>query len=94
MLRRSRQSARSAAPAPDFAPHVHRPLGSAGSTPVSAGNGAWVNFTAGAHGTLFDPTSSPAATTEMRSQAVQFAATATAPGGPFVVITNTAVLQP
>jgi len=71
-----------------------RRIGSAGSTPVSAGNGTWVNFTAGAHGTLFDPTSSPAATAEMRSQAVQFAATATAPGGPFVVITNTAVLQP
>jgi dienelactone hydrolase len=71
-----------------------RRIGSAGPTPVSAGNGVWVNFIAGSHGSLFDPTSSLAATVEMQSQAVQFAASATAPGGPFVVITNTAVIQP
>jgi dienelactone hydrolase len=71
-----------------------RRLGSAGATPVSAGNGVWVNFIAGSHGSLFDPAASLAATVEMQSQTVQFAASATAPGGPFVVITNTAVLQP
>ncbi len=71
-----------------------RRLSAAGPTPVAAGNGAWVNFIAGSHGTLFDPTTSLAATVEMQSQTVQFAASAVAPGGPFIVITNTAVLQP
>ena len=71
-----------------------RRIGSAGPNAVSAGNGVWVNFTAGSHGTLFDPTASLPATVEMQSQTVQFAASAVAPGGPFVVITNTAVIQP
>jgi dienelactone hydrolase len=71
-----------------------RRLSAAGPTAVAAGTGAWVNFIAGSHGTLFDPTASLAATVEMQSQTVQFAASAVAPGGPFVVITNTAVLQP
>jgi dienelactone hydrolase len=71
-----------------------RRIGGAGPTPVSAGSGVWVNFIAGSHGSLFDPTSSLAATVEMQSQTVQFAASATAPGGPFVVITNAAVIQP
>ena len=71
-----------------------RRIATAGPNPVSAGNGVWVNFTAGSHGTLFDPTASLPATVEMQSQTVQFAASAPAPGGPFVVITNTAVLQP
>ncbi|MCP5339191.1 MAG: hypothetical protein H7A16_03250, partial [Sinobacteraceae bacterium] len=69
-------------------------IASAGPTPVSAGNGVWVNFIAGSHGTLFDPTASLAATAEMQSQTVRFAASATAPGGPFVIVTNTAVLEP
>jgi hypothetical protein len=51
-------------------------------------------MTAGSHSSLFDPTSSPAATVEMQTQAVKFAASAVQPGGPFVVITNTAVVQP
>ncbi|MGB8327195.1 MAG: hypothetical protein WCE48_06420 [Steroidobacteraceae bacterium] len=69
-------------------------LSTAGATPVSPGNGKWVNFIAGSHGSLFDPTASLPATVEMQSQTVQFAASAVAPGGPFVVITNTAVIQP
>ncbi len=71
-----------------------RRIGTAGPTPVSAGNGVWVNFTAGSHGTLFDPTASLPATVEMQSQTVQFAASVAAPGGPFLVVTNTAVIQP
>ena len=51
-------------------------------------------MTAGSHGSLFDPTASLAATVEMQTQAVKFAASAVAPGGPFVFITNPAVVQP
>ena len=50
-------------------------------------------MTAGSHGSLFDPTASPAATVEMQTQAVKFAASAVQPGGPFVVITNPAVVE-
>jgi dienelactone hydrolase len=71
-----------------------RRIGAVGPTAVAAGNGAWVNFVAGSHGTLLDPTASLAATVEMQSQTVQFAASAVAPGGPFLVITNPAVIQP
>ena len=35
-------------------------------------------MTAGSHGSLFDPTASPAATVEMQTQAVKFAASAIA----------------
>jgi hypothetical protein len=35
----------------------------------------YVNFTAGAHGSILDPTSSPAATTEMQTEAIAFALT-------------------
>lgn len=65
-----------------------------GPTAVGKGTGGNVTMTAGSHGSLFDPTSSPAATVEMQTQMVKFAATAVQPGGPFVVITNTAVVQP
>jgi len=34
-----------------------------------------VNFTGGVHGSILDPTSSPAATTEMQTEAIFFAAT-------------------
>ncbi|MCU0758906.1 MAG: hypothetical protein MUF07_06870 [Steroidobacteraceae bacterium] len=71
-----------------------RRIGTVGPTAVGAGSGAWVNFVAGSHGTLLDPTASLAATVEMQSQTVQFAASAVAPGGPFVVIGNPAVIQP
>jgi hypothetical protein len=35
----------------------------------------YVNFTAGTHGSILDPTSSPAATTEMQTEAIAFALT-------------------
>jgi pimeloyl-ACP methyl ester carboxylesterase len=68
-------------------------LKTAGPHPVATGAPAWVKFSAGSHGSLFDPTASLAATVEMQSQAVQFAASATAPGGPYVVITDTSVIS-
>jgi hypothetical protein len=45
--------------------------------PGAAGTGlhVYVNFTAGAHGSILDPTSSPAATTEMQTEAIAFALT-------------------
>jgi hypothetical protein len=69
-----------------------RQVSAAGANPVGPTEGVWVNFTQGSHGSLFDPTASLAATVEMQSQTVQFAASAVAPGGPFVVITNTSVI--
>lgn len=65
-----------------------------GPTPVAAGQGAWTAFTKGSHSSLFDPTASPAATAEMQRQAILFAASAVQPGGPFVVITDTTVIEP
>ena len=53
-----------------------------------------VAFTAGSHGSLFDPTASLAATVEMQRQSVLFAVSAVQPGGPFVVITDPTVIQP
>jgi hypothetical protein len=67
---------------------------SSGTHAVGAGTGAYTTFTAGSHGSLFDPTTSPAATVEMQTQAVTFAASAVVPGGPFLTITNTTVIQP
>ncbi len=49
---------------------VHPP-GAAGTTALHA----YVNFTAGVHGSILDPSSSPAATTEMQTEAIFFAAT-------------------
>ncbi len=49
---------------------VHTP-GAAGTTALHV----YVNFTAGAHGSILDPTSSPAATTEMQTEAIAFALT-------------------
>ena len=49
---------------------VHPP-GAAGTTALHA----YVNFTAGVHGSILDPTSSPAATTEMQTEAIAFALT-------------------
>jgi hypothetical protein len=65
----------------------------AGAHPIATGSPAWVKFSAGSHGSLFDPTASLAATVEMQSQTVQFAASAVAPGGPYLVITNTSVIS-
>jgi dienelactone hydrolase len=71
-----------------------RKLSALGPNAVGPGQGAYVAFTQGSHGSLFDPTASLAATAEMQRQTVLFAASAVQPGGPFVVITNPAVIQP
>jgi hypothetical protein len=68
-------------------------ISTVGPTPVGEGTGGYTTMSAGSHGSLFDPTASAAATVEMQTQAVKFAASATQPGGPFVVITNPAVVQ-
>ena len=64
-----------------------------GVNAVTAGQPVYVTMTAGSHGSLFDPTASLAATVEMQTQAVKFAASANQPGGPFVVITNPAIVE-
>lgn len=69
-------------------------LSTAGAHPVGPTQGVYVKFSQGSHGSLFDPTASLAATVEMQSETVQFAASAVAPGGPFVVITDTSVISP
>jgi hypothetical protein len=61
---------------------------------VGPGQGAYVAFTKGSHGSLFDPTASLAATVEMQRQSVLFALSAVQPGGPFVVITDPTVIEP
>jgi hypothetical protein len=64
-----------------------------GPNAVGPGNGGYAFFTQGAHGSMFDPRASLAATIEMQSQAIKFAATAVAPGGPFVFLTDPTVLD-
>ncbi|MGB7737502.1 MAG: hypothetical protein WBM03_00185 [Steroidobacteraceae bacterium] len=64
-----------------------------GPNAVGPGNGGYALFTQGAHGSMFSPTASLAATIEMQSQAIKFAATAVAPGGPFVYLTDPTVLD-
>ncbi len=64
-----------------------------GVTPVAPGKGVYVSFIQGSHGSLFDPTASAAATAEMQRQSILFAASAIAPGGPFLTITNPAVVE-
>ena len=64
-----------------------------GPNAVGEGSGAYVVLTAGDHGSLLVPTASPAATAEMRTQFIKFAASAAQPGGPFLVITNPAVVE-
>jgi hypothetical protein len=72
-----------------------RRLTAAGTFPVGPGTGTYAQFVPPAsHGSLFDPTASLAATTEMQSEAIFFAATTIAPGGPFVRITNAATIRP
>jgi hypothetical protein len=70
-----------------------RKISTLGPTAVGEGTGGYTTMTAGYHGSLFDPSVSAAATAEMQTQAVKFAASAIQPGGPFVVITNPAVVQ-
>ena len=64
-----------------------------GVNAVAQGQPAYVTLTAGDHGSLFSPTASPAATVELQTQAIKFAASANQPGGPFVVITNPAIVE-
>jgi hypothetical protein len=64
-----------------------------GPNPVGAGTGAYTFFSQGSHGSLFDPTTSLAATVEMQKETVLFAASANSPGGPFVVLTDPTVLD-
>jgi hypothetical protein len=66
---------------------------SSGTTAVAPGAPVYVAFTKGSHGSLFDPTASPAATVEMQRQSVLFAASSVAPGGPFLTITDTTVVE-
>ena len=64
-----------------------------GVNAVAAGQPVYLTMTAGDHVSLFDPTASLAATIEMQTQAVKFAASANQPGGPFVVITNPSIVE-
>jgi len=76
-----------------------RQLSTAGPHAVGPTEAVWVDFNAGGHSSLSFPTSTipgrspnPAVTVEMQREVVGFAATAEAPGGPFVVITDTSVI--
>jgi hypothetical protein len=53
---------------------------------------AYTNFICGSHGSLFDPTTSPATTTEMQTEAVSFAAGSAA--GNVISIANPGVIAP
>jgi hypothetical protein len=70
-----------------------RKLSTLGPNAVGPGRGAYVAFTKGDHGSLFNPAASPAATAEMQRQSVLFAASAVLPGGPFVTITDPTVIE-
>ena len=78
-----------------------RKLVDLGPNPVGANDGVnddmdgagYVFFSQGAHGSMFDPTASPAATVEMQKQAIKFAASADTPGGPFVILEDATVLD-
>jgi hypothetical protein len=70
-----------------------RKVNTLGPNAVAPGDGVYVEFKAGSHSSLFDPTASPAATAEMQRQSILFAASAVQPGGPFVVITDPTVIQ-
>jgi pimeloyl-ACP methyl ester carboxylesterase len=64
-----------------------------GVNPVAAGQPAYVTLTVGSHGSIIDPSTSAAATVELQTQAVKFATSATQAGGPFLVITNPAIVE-
>lgn len=63
-----------------------------GPTAVAAGSGRWVHFLSGSHGSLLDPTSSFAVTTEMQTHAASFVVN----GGAGFLITpgGSALLEP
>jgi pimeloyl-ACP methyl ester carboxylesterase len=69
-------------------------LSTAGAHPVGPTQGVYVKFSEGDHGTILSPSASLAATVESQSEVVQFAASDIAPGGPYVVITDTSVISP
>jgi hypothetical protein len=69
-----------------------RQISTPGPNPVGAAEGVWVRFTQGDHGSLIDPSASLSATVEMQRQTIGFAASAVAPGGPFVVISDPSVI--
>jgi hypothetical protein len=72
-------------------------VGAAGITPVAPGAGKFVAIAAGqgSHGSIIYPyPSQEAATFELQSEAVKFAASAPLPGGPFLVVENDSVLEP
>jgi hypothetical protein len=69
-----------------------RQISAPGPNPVGAAEGVWVRFTQGDHGSLIDPSASLSATVEMQRQTIGFAASAVAPGGPFVVISDPSVI--
>ncbi|MBK7904017.1 MAG: hypothetical protein IPJ97_14545 [Proteobacteria bacterium] len=78
-----------------------RKLVDLGPNPVGANDGVnddadgagYTFFSQGSHGSLFDPTASLAATVEMQKQTIKFAASANAPGGPFVILEDPTVLD-
>jgi hypothetical protein len=73
-------------------------ISEAGLTPVAAGSGVFTAVTEGGHGSVIYPIYSLPATFELQSEHVQFAASVASPpyppGGPFVVIANTSIIQP
>jgi hypothetical protein len=68
-------------------------LSAPGPTAVTAGTGRYVSISEGEHGSLIYPIASLAATIELQTQTVTFAASAAA-GDPVIVITNTDVIEP
>jgi hypothetical protein len=67
-------------------------LNTPGPNPSAAGWRAYTNFICGSHGSLFDPTASPATTKEMQTEAVSFAAGSAA--GNVLPIANPGVIAP
>lgn len=65
-------------------------ISTAGANVNAGGHRAYVNFVVGNHGSILDPTASLAATVEMQTETVLFAAT----NGTTLVISNPAVIQP
>jgi pimeloyl-ACP methyl ester carboxylesterase len=76
------------------APAAPGPVLATGGTPP--GHRAYVNFIVGNHGSIIDPTASPAATVEMQTETVSFAlgAPPAAPPGTLILIANPTVIQP
>ncbi|MGQ0429734.1 MAG: alpha/beta hydrolase [Gammaproteobacteria bacterium] len=62
----------------------------AGFNGVAANGGRWVHFTSGSHGSLLDPTTSLAVTTEMQTHAASLVSS----GGAAFLIANPGILEP